>query len=159
MDRMNIPPSLQATLVAVTAMAAVTEDPWWVIGSTAVALHGAPVPVADVDLLLSASDARRILATAGVTAAQGRRSERFHSQVFGCIRGLPLDLEIMADLSVRTEGTWRPVVPATRELVVTGGAMLFVPAKAELQSLLRMIGRPKDLLRASLLDHAHARTN
>ncbi len=157
MDRMNISPVLQTTLAAIAAMAAAAQDPWWVIGSAAVALHGAEVPVADVDLLTSARDARRILATAGVTAAQGRRSERFHSQVFGRIRGLPLDLEIMADFSVCAEGTWRQVVPATREVVMVGAATLYVPGKAELQSLLRMIGRPKDLLRASLLDHVRPR--
>ena len=157
MARMNIPPALQATLVAVAQRAAAAEDPWWVIASAAAALHGAPVEVADVDLLMSARDARRILATAGVTAAQGRRSERFHSQVFGRIRDLPLDLEIMAGFSVCADGTWRQIVPATREPVTTGGATLYVPGKAELQSLLRLIGRPRDLLRASLLDHRHVR--
>lgn len=157
MDRMNIPPALQATLAAVAAMAAAAEHPWWLIGSAAVALHGADVAVADVDLLTSAGDARRILATAGVTAAPGDRTERFHSQVFGRIRGLPLELEIMADFSVCTGGTWRPVVPATREAVMAGDATLYVPGKAELQSLLRLIGRPKDLLWAALLDQAHGR--
>ena len=152
---MRIPPALQATLVAAACRGTAAQDPWWVIASAAAALHGAAVEVADVDLLMSARDARRILATAGVEAAAGARSERFHSQVFGRIRGLPLDLEIMADFSVCADGTWHPVVPVTRELVVVGGATLFIPGKAELQSLLRMIGRPKDLLRASLLDHAH----
>ena len=153
MERMNIPPALQATLAAVAAMAAAAHDPWWVIGSAAVALHGAEVQVADVDLLTGARDAQRILATAGVTAAQGRRSKRFHSQVFGRIRGLPLDLEIMAGFSVCADGTWHPIVPVTREPVASGGATLYVPGKAELQSLLRLIGRPRDLVRASLLDH------
>ena len=155
---MNIPPALQTTLMAVADRVAAAQDPWWIIASAAAALHGAAVEVADVDLLMSVRDARRILATAGVEAAEGARSERFHSQVFGRIRGLPLDLEIMADFSVCADGAWRRVVPTTREVVVVGGTTLFIPGKAELQSLLRMIGRPKDLLRASLLDHAHLRT-
>jgi len=53
---------LSASLKAVGTIMDAACDPWWIIASGAVALHGADTgQVADVDVLLSVTDATRIL--------------------------------------------------------------------------------------------------
>ncbi len=50
------------TLAMVAQVTRVAQSHWWVIGSAAVALHGATqISVGDVDILLSAEDAKAIL--------------------------------------------------------------------------------------------------
>ena len=50
------------TLAMVAKVTRVAQSHWWVIGSAAVALHGATqISVGDVDILLSAEDAKAIL--------------------------------------------------------------------------------------------------
>lgn len=127
-------------------------DPWWIIGSAAVALHGAKVPdVRDVDLLMSAGDAQRILRRLGAETGAAKRSAKFRSDVFGTWSESALPVEIMGGFSVATPAGWRPVVPETREAVSVGDQRLFVPSAAELEALLRSFGRDKDFERARLL--------
>ena len=55
-------PSLRQSLAMLAGAVADAADDWWIIGSSAVALHGANVQrVRDVDLLMSANDAERLL--------------------------------------------------------------------------------------------------
>ena len=133
--------------------AAQAGDPWWIIGSAAVALHGAEVPdIKDVDLLMMALDAERILHHLGVESCPPTYSTLFRSSVFGTWSAPPLPVEIMGDLRLSTPAGWRPVRPETRVAVTVEGKRLFVPAAAELIALLRSFGRPKDLMRIRLLE-------
>jgi hypothetical protein len=50
--------ALGETLARVADALAGARHPWWIIGSAAVALHGADVTVGDVDVLLGEEDAR-----------------------------------------------------------------------------------------------------
>jgi hypothetical protein len=132
--------------------AAEARDPWWIIGSAAIALHGADVPdIKDVDLLTTASDAERILHHLGLTSRPPTSSKLFRSSVFGTWSAPPLPVEIMGDLSLATPTGLRPVWPETREAVTVEGQRLFVPAAGELIALLRSFGRPKDLARIRLM--------
>ena len=59
-------PSLRHSLAMLAGAVADAADDWWIIGSSAVALHGANVQrVRDVDLLMSANDAERLLRRVG----------------------------------------------------------------------------------------------
>ena len=132
--------------------AAQARDPWWIIGSAAVALHGADVPdIKDVDLLMTAADAERTLRHLGLPSRPPTSSNLFRSSVFGIWRAPPLPVEIMGDLELGTPAGWRPVRPETREAVVVDGYRLFVPVIGELIALLQSFGRPKDLARIQLL--------
>lgn len=107
-------------------MASASDD-WWIIGSAAVALHGAaPVTVADIDVLCSERDARAVVAR---------------------WTGLPLAVEFMAGFRVRGA----VVALTTRELVRVAGGVVAVPSREELRALLVSFGREKDLVRAGLL--------
>ncbi|KQU48318.1 hypothetical protein ASG67_12560 [Sphingomonas sp. Leaf339] len=127
-------------------------DPWWVIGSAAVALHGADgVEVGDVDVLLSERDAPAVLARLGVADVAGAGTALFQSAVFGRWDGPPLTVEFMVGFRFCGADGWRAVRPVTRELMMVDGRAVFVPAKAELMAMLLGFGREKDLARAKAL--------
>ena len=147
---MTVSPPLLASLDAVGNLMVEARDPWWIIASAAVALHGAdPGHVADVDVLLSITDAQRILPTIGIQLREGSAHAAFRSRIFGTWIGTtPLPVEFMADFHRRSGETWLPVLPATRQRVEVAGVVVFVPEKADLQAMLTAFGRPKDLQRA-----------
>jgi hypothetical protein len=81
---MTIGEPLATALTAVGTLMIMADDPWWVIGSAAVALHGADAGrIADVDVLFSVSDARRILPSIGIELRRGRKLGDFRSSIFG----------------------------------------------------------------------------
>jgi hypothetical protein len=149
---MIIGPPLSASLNAIGLIMDQAHDPWWIIASAAVALHGAdPGHVGDVDVLLSVVDARRILPAIGIELRQGSVHAAFRSSIFGTWTGTALPVEFMADFDHRSGEVWFPVRPATRQPIKIDGAIVFVPDKAELQFMLTAFGRPKDMERARSL--------
>ncbi len=149
---MTLNPALSASLNAVGNVMVEAHDRWWIIASAAVALHGAdPGHVADVDVLLSVADARRILPAIGIELRPGSAHAAFRSSIFGTWTGTALPVEFMADFQRRSGEAWLPVRPATRQSIVVEGAAVFVPERAELQAMLTAFGRPKDMMRAQSL--------
>ena len=137
-------------LAAQVAQCAV--DDWWIIGSTAVLLHGADLPdVRDVDIVMSARDAAALLDRTAADPAPAAASDRFRSEVFGVWRAPPVPVEVMGGFRFARPDGWHPVSFATRQAVMAGGAQLFIPSAAELQDLLLAFGRPKDVARAAAL--------
>ncbi len=148
----QLTPALRRTLATVARAFVGSDDPWWIISSAAVALHGAgPIEARDVDVLASLRDVRRFLAAQGIKATKGSEHPLFRSELFGVWRAAPLAVEIMAGFQVYQDGRWTGVQPLTREVVELDGQCLFIPGRAELASMLRSFGRPKDLDRAALL--------
>ena len=145
-------PGLRETLARVADAAAGAVEPWWIIGSAAVALHGRAVDVReDVDVLTSPTGALRLLQRFGGEAAPGEASALFRSEVFGRWNGAPLVVEVMGGLHLRTAGGWQPVRIETRQAVNVEGRTVFVPTAEELVRLLGAFGRPKDMERARRL--------
>lgn len=149
---MTVGSAFSASVSAVGNIMVEAHDPWWIIASAAVALHGAdPGHLADVDVLLSVADARRILPTIGIKLRHGSAHSMFRSSIFGTWTGTALPVEFMADFHHRSGEAWLPVQPATRQPISVGSAMVFVPERAELQAMLAAFGRPKDMERARSL--------
>jgi hypothetical protein len=148
----SLPTSLAETLEIVGRASHDARDPWWVIGSAAMALHGADVEAGDVDLLTSLSDARALCGAMDGVRVVRPPSDRFRSAMLVEILGAPLRIEIMAGFEVRAEGRWTTVAPLTRRQVIWNAHSLFVPDVIELAALCRTFGRPKDLARARMLD-------
>ncbi len=150
---------LTAALVAVAEAMAPARDPWWVIGSAAVALHGAAgVQARDVDVMLSVADAQALAARLRIDFAKREADALFRSGRFLEWHGAAMPVEFMADFAFRSGDGWRPVRFATREAIVMegavtagSGAQVFVPGRAELRALLTAFERDKDLARAALL--------
>ncbi|KQS51014.1 MULTISPECIES: hypothetical protein [unclassified Sphingomonas] len=88
---------LRETLVMTVDAMRDAQDPWWVISSAAVALHGVtPIEVGDVDVLMSVVDARRLMDRLGVVPIEDGASPMFRSMLFGRWETPPLVVEIMA---------------------------------------------------------------
>lgn len=150
-------PELKQTLVLVAAAAAEAAQPWWVIGSAAVAIHGVELPdVRDVDLLMSTADARRFLVRVGAEVGAEAPDPQFRSAVHGIWHEPPLCVDVMGDFSFLSAAGWLALVPQTRQRVAIDGHELFVPSAAELRDILHSFGREKDLERARRLPGAQS---
>ena len=146
---MDMDPALLATIPVLAAAMRDARDPWWIIGSAAVALHGAASAGArDVDVLLTIADAELILPALGVALTPGVADTRFRSDFYCKWMAPPVPVDFMAGFHVFE----KLLVPATREPVQVAGETLFVPARGELLAMLRHFGRDKDLARARLLE-------
>jgi len=150
---MNLFPDLEATLARLAdVVEGETSEPWWIIGSAAVALHGAVVAdIRDIDLMMGLADARLLLARLGLQPEPDSHHPQFRSDLFAVWRELPLPVEVFAGFRLADSEGWRPVVLQTRQGVSVQGRTLYVPSKNELHDLLLSFGRPKDLERARLL--------
>jgi hypothetical protein len=147
-DVLPLPQNLHTTLRAVAQALQMATDPWWVIGSAAVALHGAgPLAVADIDVLLSPDDAGRVFEHLGLHLARGADHPKFRSDLFGTWLANPLPVEFMAGFRHWRAGSWVAVEPRTRISVQD----VFVPSRDELRAMIEAFGRPKDMERARLL--------
>jgi hypothetical protein len=140
---------LSTTLAQIARTMADAREPWWIIGSAAVVLHGAATSVADVDVLCGEADARTLIASLGGEVLASDVDPVFRSAVFGRCATTSLPVEVMAGLTVRGA----LVRLATREWI--GGVA--APSREELAALLRTFGREKDLARAALLGPAVTR--
>ena len=131
------------------------HDPWWVIGSAALVLHGVGgVQARDIDLLVSQGDACRLAAALDIRIMPGSHDDRFRSDLFGRWTRAPLHVEICGGLHVRTSVGWSLIAPNMRERISTAGLTVHVPSRAELRDILLTFDRPKDHARIALLDDA-----
>jgi hypothetical protein len=152
---MPLPVSLEAALLDVAEAVRGAREPWWIIGSAAVALHGAEAgEIGDIDLLMSRGDAGRLFARRGLPLAPGPGGPLFRSALLGRWSAAGREVEAMAGLEVCGARGWVQVLPRGRAAVAVAGATLFVPPRDELVAILRLFGREKDLARAAALEAA-----
>ncbi|MEM7666216.1 MAG: hypothetical protein AAF250_10215 [Pseudomonadota bacterium] len=128
------------------------NDPWWIIGSAAVALHGGdPGVIADIDVITSRRDLDALFKRLPLTDTPETGKAIFRSERFGRWSEPDLDVEFMAGLKVRVKDIWLPVEPQTRQAFDIGGATVFASEREELIAMLHLFGREKDLRRAATL--------
>lgn len=129
------------------------KNPWWVIGSAAVALYlGRDIGVRDVDILLEPGDAKAIRERLGISFAAAKPHPLFRSREYFTSNASPLPIEFMADFSMFSDGRWEAVTLTTRRRMQIGSIVLYTPDIGELVLLLGRFGRPKDLERLALLE-------
>lgn len=122
------------------------------------ALHGAELQVGDVDLLMSRTDAERLLERRGLTPAAGSVHEKFRSEVLGRLELCGYTLEVMGGFHVHDGAGWRELSPRSRVAIRIGDAELCVPSVEELIEMCRLFGRPKDAERERLLERLKNRS-
>ncbi|MGR6430580.1 hypothetical protein ACU5AY_06625 [Rhizobium sp. PAMB 3174] len=128
------------------------EGRWWIIGSAAMALHGVEgIDPNDIDILVSADDARRLSTRWKIEPFAMPPHPRFRSEVFLRKPLAAREAEVMGGFEVMTVGGWTPVEPRDRIVVSHAGGMLYVPSIAEIIDMCRQFGREKDLARLVLL--------
>ena len=145
----QLPAPLALSLMGIADVMAGARDEWWVIGSAAMAFHGAPVDAADIDILASVEDAERLFPG---KLAPGIPSSLFRSARFGRWQDGASTIEIMAGLEVRRPAGWQAVEVPARVPVRLRGRLLFTPGIAGLLALCRQFDRDKDRVRARLLE-------
>jgi hypothetical protein len=144
-------PALIESLEALPAIMAEARDPWWVIASAAMALHGAEVSVADIDLLTSERDGRALAGRHGFVPMPDAPSPTFRSALYARRHATPIPIELMADFHIFRAGRWQPLRPATRLWLPAGRARIPIPSTPELIQQCGWYGRPKDRERAAIL--------
>lgn len=143
---------LNVTLADVGAVMSKAKDPWWIIGSAALAVHlKHDIIVNDIDVLLSVDDARLVRAALGIPSAAISPHPLFHSEEYFTWDRNRVPVEFMAGFSVCVAGAWQLVSCRTRLAVGVGGQAIYVPDLTELASLLELFGRPKDRERLALI--------
>lgn len=150
----------QALDVCVPELHRLCADSWVVIGSAAAWLAGAPVTIADIDVLTSARDAQ-VLADRWrqrrMPTAPATDDDRFRSH-FARFAFPGLEVEVMGDLEVRDERGWRRAEINEVRIARIAGHDVPIPSVPEQIRLLRQFGRGKDLERAALLAAVEKRT-
>jgi hypothetical protein len=92
-----------------------------------------PLPE-DVDLLVSAGDAYRLLARWKTQCAKCTTSNLFHS-VFGVFTVATVDIEVMGDPEISTDHGWRRLKPKSQESIQFASVRYTFPhAKSRYQS-------------------------
>jgi hypothetical protein len=149
-------PVRAALAVLAPELDAFCVDPWYVIGSAALALHGVALMPADIDLLTSWRDAEAAMrhwADRRERSYAPADDHRFRSH-FARFRFSPLPVEVMGELEVHGASGWQPLRVAAWLDMGGDGVCLRVLTTDELQRILHGFGRPKDLQRAALLARA-----
>ncbi|MEO1552846.1 MAG: hypothetical protein AAFR82_02850 [Pseudomonadota bacterium] len=152
---MALEAALKTTLLRTADWLAGTRDPWWVLGSAAIALLGIdPHGIGDIDVLVSERDAKALIERHSLTNQSDGGTDKFRSNVFILPALGKYRVEIMAGYEIRLANEWTPVWPQTRRSVDLSGTSLWVPDAAEQIEILRMLNRPKDLDRIERIARA-----
>ncbi|MFD1786568.1 hypothetical protein ACFSC3_03180 [Sphingomonas floccifaciens] len=150
---MAIPEPLAITLAMIAQGARAAEDDWWIIGSAAVALHGAFVtPLKDVDVMMSYRDAERFLTDVNGDRIVPEPSALFQSDIFGVWTAPPIPVEIFGGFRLACNEGWQSIGFTTRLAMAVDGGQIYIPGIDDLRGLLRSFGRPKDLERLRLIE-------
>ena len=150
----HVPPALFVALAELVPELHVhCIEPWCLIGSAAALMLGADVSVADIDVLVSRTDADALMTRwadrrdTGYAPADG---DRFRSH-FARFRFPGLPVEVMGDLELDAGEGWQPVSPGRLVLVGLQGLAVPVPSLDEQIRILESFGRDKDRARAAAL--------
>lgn len=137
---------------ALPGLARTFRDPWWIIGSAAMALAGIPgVVPQDIDVLCSRRDALALRdAWSGHADAGFRPADeaRFRSAFVRFVH-LPVPLEIMGGLEIMTAAGWQALQVHDDLRLDLGGHAVRIPTLAEQRRILLTFGRDKDLAKAA----------
>jgi len=125
---------------------------WWIIGSTAVALLGIEVTVADVDVIASTEVITDVIARIGIEPLPPKADTLFRSRPFARLeRPGMLAIEFMGSLQVNGPDGWQPLVITSRQAVRAGAVTVNIPSPQEQIEIFHRFGRDKDLKRADLV--------
>ena len=138
----------QTALRRVAEFLSETADPWWVLGSAAMALIGVdPGEIRDIDVLVSAGDAEALMTAYSLPNEADGGTDRFRSTYFLKPDLGDVPVEVMGGYQIRTAGLWTSVEPLSRQRITLDDAKIYVPNLSEQMEILKQLGRPKDLAR------------
>ena len=147
---------------ALPELARTFRDPWWIIGSAAMALAGIPdIVPQDIDVLCSRRDALRLREVwSGHIDGQLQPADeaRFRS-TFARFTHLPMPLEVMGGLEVMTAIGWQELNVRDDVRIDVGDHAVRIPTREDQRRILLAFGRDKDLAKAARIpaasEHPH----
>lgn len=117
------------------------KDPYCIIGTSALVLHGLPLTATSVDILTSGQGAEWLanrwlrFHTNNKLDAESRVQAVFHSfRIWGC------EVDVLGDMDVMARGSWKPV--RVRDSITIEGAN--VATLSEMQRLLKEFNREQN---------------
>lgn len=130
------------------------QDPFYIIGSSALVLAGVPlISTDDIDLLTSYRDAdflKSCWETNKIRDYEPNDSDKFRSN-FGRFQLGKILAEVMGDLEVFENGQWQKLQIQQYYDISTGQLTIRIPTLQEQERIFRLFGRPKDLIKADLI--------
>lgn len=145
--------ALEQTLIQLADLLSGCRDPWCIFGGTAMLLHGyRQIPVADIDVLVTAADAERIATSHGIANLADGGTDLFRSRALLHPELGDVPVEILSDFEIFAHGTWQKVCIGEPVEAKFGSAAVFIAGLTNVAEIFRLSGRPKDIDRLKLLE-------
>lgn len=143
---------LEQTLIRLGDLMSDCEDPWCVFGGTAMLLHGyRNGPIADIDVLISIADGKRLIASKALENVADGGTARFRSAILLKPDLGEIPVEILAGFDIFADGQWQDIQVTERVEARLGSATTFIAGVGDIARIFQLSGRPKDLARLKLL--------
>ncbi|MDO1583041.1 hypothetical protein [Rhizobium oryzicola] len=131
------------------------EVPWLVFGGAAMVLYGLEKgPVADIDVIISATAAARLSEAFSWHNHADGRSARFRSDYLLRPNLGPVPVELLGGFCISTASGWAEISVGETRAHRVGSEVVFLPTPQGLAALFRLCGREKDHRRAGLIESA-----
>ncbi|WP_337044088.1 hypothetical protein [Emticicia sp. 17c] len=158
---MSILENIENTIAFLSDDLAQLQDPFYIIGSSALVLAGIPLSIAnDIDLLTSERDAaflKKLWHKHIQESYFPEGDDKFRSN-FGRFRLNEAIVEVMGHLEVFNEGFWQKLeVKETKEIAISK-LIIQIPTLKEQYRILHLFGRTKDLAKADKIVEAYNST-
>ncbi len=143
---------LEDALADLAGLMADCVDPWCVFGGAALYLHGQRhAAVADIDVLASSADCRRLAASRDIQNDADGGTDRFRSSIVLHPGPIAIPVEIMSDFEIFADGRWHRVDVGTVLRVRFGATAVPVAGLDDICAVLQLSGRKKDFDRLALI--------
>lgn len=155
---MPLSPDHVATLKRISEFLSECVDPWWIIGSAAIALIEIdPGEVRDIDVLISPRDSARLMRAHQLEDQADGGTDRYRSDSVLRPELGNVPVEFLSNYFIKAKEQWIQLAPKTQTSVNLDGATVFVPDTKEQVEILLRLGRQKDLRRVELIQLAERR--
>ncbi|MDC7681953.1 hypothetical protein PQU92_01605 [Asticcacaulis sp. BYS171W] len=128
------------------------DEPWWIIGSTALCLSGVDIVPKDVDVFASSAVIEAARVKLNATPMPPRPDGKFRSNPY--FQHTPdggVEIDFMGDLEVFSEDEWSKLQIESK-VWIEG---LPLPSLEDQAKILYLFGRDKDLKRIALIGGAY----
>lgn len=146
---------IKTEIAAISEDLAKLQDPFWVIGSSALVLGGVRLEsIDDIDLLTSSRDAdflQQIWQTNRLDDHSPAHADRFLSN-FGRFKFGEILIEVMGELKVFHENKWQKLEVIEWKIVeINEELSVKIPTLTEQYRIFMLFGREKDIIKANLI--------
>lgn len=152
---MSLRPALAETLDHVARLSDAAGVSPLLFGAGVLELLGIGAFVAtDLDLIVTADEARALARAAGIDPGAASGDQRFRSEVHLSLAGAPLVIDVMADLRVNSAQGWQLFAIGAPVRIDVAGRTFRAVSPADLLHFYRLADRAKDRAKIAALEAA-----